>query len=311
MIDKHTKKYLLNWRSMILRKLDSRDVEFARCLREVSETLMPNLLDFLPTDRNLSDLTKEDEQCSLLWYGFISQIIRNEDTDFAKKFKEVSERASRILVMRNSFPQSSLVSSILLVTTVSVIMSTKFPENSSPTFVFPDDSVSMGNQLTNDTQGSLAAAEETESSSSSESEYRRPVQGCTCNQCSYRAYVEEMGLGTYLLSREGGLIVDIEPGGLTPEDSLGANALPPLDPCEAPPELNEQPMEAFGYDHRAVSEHLTRFQISESELDISRQLIEGNLTMDEALQHLTQLFSRDELIRLFLSARGASETGLL
>jgi hypothetical protein len=166
-------------------------------------------------------------------------------------------------------------------------MSTKFPENSSPMFVFADDSMFMAKQLTNDTQGSLAAAEETESSPSSESEDER-----TRNQCyPYGAYAEEVGQGTPLLSREGGLIVDIEPGGPTPEDSLGANALPLLDPCEASPELNEQLMEGFGYDHRAVGEHLTRFHISESELDISRQLIEGNLTMDEALQHLTRLFS--------------------
>jgi hypothetical protein len=86
-------RYLRHWQVSIQCLLRDPDLDFVRCLRIISETIVPQLVPAI----NLEEHSKQtkfsacDEFASEIWAGYLGTMIKRNDKELADIFKRVSE----------------------------------------------------------------------------------------------------------------------------------------------------------------------------------------------------------------------------
>jgi hypothetical protein len=86
-------RYLRHWQVSIQCLLRDPDLDFVRCLRIISERIIPQLVPAI----NLEEHSKQtkfracDEFASEIWAGYLEGMIKHNDKELADIFKRVSE----------------------------------------------------------------------------------------------------------------------------------------------------------------------------------------------------------------------------
>jgi hypothetical protein len=86
-------RYLRHWQVSIQCLLRDPDLDFVRCLRSISERIVPQLVPAI----NLEEHSKQtkfsacDEFASEIWAGYLGNMIKHNDKELADIFKRVSE----------------------------------------------------------------------------------------------------------------------------------------------------------------------------------------------------------------------------
>jgi len=361
-------RYLRHWEVSIRCLLRDPDLDFVRCLRIISERIVPQLIPpiNLEEHRQQTKFSACDEFASEIWAGYLSTMVKRNDKEMADTFKRVSEEVMLEQGYPNTMKLGLWVHPYKLIANVCRALATSDMGRSFlKKFVFTSEyrGLEESERATNAPPGSNQRPREARladviASMANSHSGRVHLRDCVLKGkeelFGWRVGEHEMSV---TLSERGGapkydgsddifikihldsipesIVTGRHPPTLQPSDRPprrgpaaretgpgwvstpyisrppsgviipGRNPERQPTPAGPPPRTNgstprggaarfplSDPVLNEVLNNRSVMEHLSAFQITDEELDLSRRVIEGELNLEAAVDQLREMFQR-------------------
>jgi hypothetical protein len=361
-------RYLRHWQVLIQCLLRDPDLDFVRCLRIISERIVPQLVPPIDLEEHgkQTKFSACDEFASEIWAGYLGTMIKRNDKEMADTFKRVSEEVMLEQGYPNTMKLGLWVHPYKLIANVCRALATSDMGRSFlKKFVFTSEyrGLEESERATNAPPGSNQRPREARladviASMASSHSGRVHLRDCVLKGkeelFGWRVGEHEMSV---TLSERGGapkydgsddifikIHLDSIPESIvtgrhppTPQVSdrphrrgpaaretgpgwvstpyvsrppsgaiiPGRNPERQPTPAGPPPRTNgsmprggaarfplSDPVLNEVLNNRSVMEHLSAFQITDEELDLSRRVIEGELNLEAAVDQLREMFQR-------------------
>jgi hypothetical protein len=346
--------YLQNWQKSPLNLAKDRDLELIRCLRIISQRIMPNMGPpfNLEEHKKQTEFSEADEYMSSGWLGAIEGMIRRGDAEMAHYFRTVSDK----VFVAQGFPHMTVMGpwlhplkffggmcqslatqpwgrdllnrrlyrnrfKMMTPVTEGSTQEADFARAISAMAETPEGRKHLETYLLEGFEG-FFDWDRPATNEDSDNEECPPLEGSQTDQCEpdfdrvmdklFAIVYREMQAEEELAKAQRDSSPSAQASALSPATAEQAPELPPAQasalpstpaepvsgtsttqpstPAPAPAEPARDPILDDVLAGRTLTEHLQMYEISDAELDLSWQLLNGEVDANTAMRGLTEMF---------------------